>query len=60
MSADELRRKAADLRSLAGGCRYPEAIDLIQMVAEDHEEEAARLEKDAPSPAPASQPKIRA
>ena len=39
--AEELRRRAADYRLLAGQCAYAEGIDLLLLMANVHEDEAA-------------------
>ncbi|HEY0111702.1 MAG TPA: hypothetical protein VGB59_00980 [Allosphingosinicella sp.] len=54
MSADELRRKAADLRSLADGCKHPEGVDLLHMLAAIHDQDADEAEQ-APLPPPAAE-----
>jgi hypothetical protein len=38
--AEELRRRAADYRLLAGQCAYAEGIDLLLLMANVHEDEA--------------------
>ena len=48
--AEELRQRAADYRLLAMECGYPEGVDLLLMIADVHEGEAAAasLEEAAP------------
>ena len=43
MSSEELRARAAHYRDLALECSYPEAVNLLVMLADVHEEEAVQL-----------------
>ena len=50
MSFEELRAEAARYRALAQECCYPEGVQLLVMMADVHEEEAAQA-------APTSEPR---
>ncbi|TFI58413.1 hypothetical protein E2493_09765 [Sphingomonas parva] len=39
--AEELRRRAAHYRRLARECAYPEGVDLLLLMADVHDDEAA-------------------
>jgi hypothetical protein len=47
VSAEELRRRAAQYRLLAHECAYPEGVDLLLLMADVHEDEAAAAQAEA-------------
>jgi hypothetical protein len=48
--AEELRRRAAHYRRLARECAYPEGVDLLLLMADVHEDEAAAAQEQIEGP----------
>ena len=49
--AEELRRRAAHYRRLARECAYPEGVDLLLLMADVHDDEAAVAQEPREGPA---------